>query len=120
VDSLHLAQAISDRAPAPVPVFLQVNVAGEATKSGVAIDELSALHEAAAALPGISVRGLMTIAPFGLPAKELRPLFRSLRQAGGRLHLPELSMGMTDDFEVAVEEGSTHVRVGRAIFGERS
>lgn len=119
VDSLHLAQAISDRAPVGVPVFIEVNVADEPTKSGVPINDLPSLHEQIAALPRLSVRGLMTVAPFGLPPSELRPLFRRLRTEAGALRLTQLSMGMSDDFEVAVEEGATHIRVGRAIFGER-
>jgi pyridoxal phosphate enzyme (YggS family) len=119
VDSLHLAQAISDRAPAEVPVFLEVNIAGEASKSGVPLDELPALHGQVSVLPGISVRGLMTVAPIGLAETELRPLFRRLRNSAEALGLEQLSMGMSDDFEVAIEEGATHVRVGRAIFGDR-
>ena len=119
VDSLHLAQAISDRAPVEVPVFIEVNVANEPTKSGIALHELPSFHGQLAALPRLAVRGLMTVAPFGLPPSELRPLFRRLRTEAGVLGLAQLSMGMSDDFEVAVEEGATHIRVGRAIFGER-
>jgi pyridoxal phosphate enzyme (YggS family) len=121
VDSLHLAQAIERRAPRStrVPVFLEVNVAGEASKQGVAPDELSRLVAATRALPGLDVRGLMTIAPLVDDPEQARPVFRRLRELAEPLGLKELSMGMTDDFEVAVEEGATVVRVGRAIFGER-
>ena len=118
VDSLHLAEVISQRAPRPVPVFLEVNLAGEATKYGFAVAELP---EAARSIThlGLDVRGLMTVAPLVHDPEEVRPLFRRLRDTARSLGLRELSMGMTDDFEVAVEEGATHVRIGRAIFGER-
>ncbi len=120
VDSLHLAQAISDRAPVEVPVFIEVNIANEPSKSGVALVDLRRLHEQVTPLPNLLLHGLMTIAPLGLPDEELRPLFRRLRTEAESLGLSQLSMGMSDDFEVAIEEGATHVRVGRAIFGERS
>ena len=119
VDSLHLAEAISQRAPRPVPVFLEVNLAGEATKYGFSASELPAAAAAIARLPNLDVRGLMTVAPLVHDPDEVRPLFRRLRDTARSLGLRELSMGMTDDFEVAVEEGATHVRIGRAIFGER-
>ena len=122
VDSLHLAEAISRRAPPSVrvPVLLEVNVAGEPTKYGLAPAELPAQVETIRSLPGLDVRGLMTVAPMTGGDEELRPVFRCLRRLAEPLRLRELSMGMTDDFEVAVEEGATIVRVGRAIFGERS
>jgi pyridoxal phosphate enzyme (YggS family) len=122
VDSLHLAEAISRRAPqtARVPIFLEVNVAGEAAKYGFTPDELPAQTEEIRSLSGIEVRGLMTVAPLTGDPEEVRPVFRELRCLGQSLELHELSMGMTEDFEVAVEEGATIVRVGRAIFGERS
>ena len=122
VDSLHLAQEISRRAPQSVrvPVLLEVNVAGEAAKYGFSPDELPAAAEHVRALPGLAVRGLMTVAPMVGDPQEARPVFRRLRSLAESLDLRELSMGMSDDFEVAVEEGATIVRVGRAIFGERS
>ncbi len=122
VDSFHLAQAISRRAPqsARVPVLLEVNVAGEPAKYGFSPQELPAQAEAVRALPGLDVRGLMTVAPMADSQEEIRPLFRRLRELARSLELRELSMGMTDDFEAAVEEGATIVRIGRAIFGERS
>ncbi len=122
VDSLHLAEAISRRAPQSVrvPVLLEVNVAGEAAKYGFSPEELPAQAEAVRRLPGLDVRGLMTVAPLTESPEEVRPLFRRLRGLAEPLGLRELSMGMTDDFEVAVEEGATIVRIGRAIFGERS
>ena len=122
VDSLHLAQEISRRAPQSVrvPVLLEVNVAGEAAKCGFSPDELPAATEQVRALPGLEVRGLMTVAPMAGDPQEARPVFRHLRSLAESLDLRDLSMGMSDDFEVAVEEGATIVRVGRAIFGERS
>lgn len=122
VDSLHLAEAISRRVPssARVPVLLEVNVAGDPTKYGFSSEELPAQAEAIRRLPGLDVRGLMTVAPMAEDPDELRPVFRRLRQLAQSLNLPEVSMGMTDDFEVALEEGATIVRIGRAIFGERS
>jgi pyridoxal phosphate enzyme (YggS family) len=120
VDSLHLAEAINGRAPHDrVPVLLEVNVSGEAAKYGFSVEELPAAAESARRLPNLDVRGLMTVAPLMDDAEEARPVFRRLRQLAGELGLAEMSMGMTDDLEVAVEEGATIVRVGRAIFGER-
>jgi pyridoxal phosphate enzyme (YggS family) len=119
VDSLHLAEEISARAPHTVPVFLEVNIAGEAAKAGFPLSALRESHAAIARLPNLDIRGLMTVAPVATDPEAVRPVFRQLREAAHSLGLRELSMGMTDDFEVAIEEGATHVRVGRAIFGER-
>jgi uncharacterized pyridoxal phosphate-containing UPF0001 family protein len=121
----------------PVHVLLQVNVSGEASKEGFALagweerpallDAFLAEVEALLALPHLRVRGLMTIAPWGADPKQARPAFRAARRLRDALarRFPQadwsaLSMGMTDDFEVAIEEGATLVRVGRAIFGERA
>jgi pyridoxal phosphate enzyme (YggS family) len=128
VDSEKLAAEIDRRAfraGIRQAVLLQVNLAGEATKSGVDEAGLPALLDAVAALPHVELRGLMTIPPPAVEPEESRRWFVRLRElrersaTGSGLALPELSMGMTDDFEVAVEEGATLVRVGRAIFGER-
>jgi pyridoxal phosphate enzyme (YggS family) len=119
VDSLRLAEAISKRATKAVPVFLEVNLSAEPSKYGFALNELPRQHEAISSLPNIDLRGLMTIAPQLPSAEAMRPVFSRLRNAAESLRLHELSMGMSDDFEVAVEEGATCVRVGRAIFGER-
>ncbi len=119
VDSLRLAEAISSRARRPVPVFLEVNVAAEPTKYGFGLEELSAAYRAASRLPNLEIWGLMTVAPLTGDPEEVRPAFRRLRQEAAALGLRHLSMGMTDDFEVAIEEGATHVRIGRAIFGDR-
>jgi pyridoxal phosphate enzyme (YggS family) len=119
VDSLHLAEALSRRAQRPVPVLLEVNVAGEASKFGFSPQETLQAAESVARLPHLNVIGLMTIAPLVSDPEEVRPVFRELRRLRDTLGLPQLSMGMTDDFEVAIEEGATIVRIGRAIFGER-
>jgi uncharacterized pyridoxal phosphate-containing UPF0001 family protein len=96
-----------------------VNAALESTKYGFTLDELPREFEHVSALPNIEIRGLMTVAPLASDPEDVRPVFRRLREAADALGVRELSMGMTDDFEVAIEEGATHVRVGRAIFGER-
>jgi pyridoxal phosphate enzyme (YggS family) len=118
LDSERLADAIARYAVRRVPVFAQVNIAAEPSKRGVAPAELSGLLAAARALPELEVRGLMVIPPEGTP-ESARPWFREARDLADLHGLAALSMGMTGDFEVAIEEGATHVRVGRAIFGER-
>jgi pyridoxal phosphate enzyme (YggS family) len=127
VDSLKLLAAIDRRAQTlgiVQPVLLEVNVSGEASKHGVAPERVEEVIEAAARMRNIEVRGLMTMAPLDKP-ETVRSVFHSLATlfaqcAGMRftnVDLTELSMGMTNDFPVAVEEGATIVRVGRAIFG---
>jgi hypothetical protein len=120
IDTVHLAELISEKAGRPVPVLLQVNLAGEHTKSGFSREELDAAVGSISALPNIVILGLMTIAPVSDNAEETRPLFTVLRGLNSSYGFKELSMGMTDDFEVAVEEGATMIRIGRAIFGARS
>ena len=119
INSLRLAEAVSQRAQAIIPVLLQVNVSGEGTRSGFSVAELPQAAEEIAHLPRLEVKGLMTIAPMVADTEEVRPIFQRLRQLRDELGLEHLSMGMTDDFEVAVEEGATMVRIGRAIFGEQ-
>ena len=129
VDSLHLAQMLNRHAGEQrkhLSVLLQVNVSGEASKEGVPPAEISILARQVVALPYIQVEGLMTIAPLVEDPEQVRPVFRKLRLLRDRLRaeLPacswqHLSMGMTDDYGVAIEEGATIVRIGRAIFGER-
>ncbi len=130
VDSLRLAETISEEAvkkEITVPVLIEVNVAQEESKFGVTTEETIALIEAAAKLPNISIRGLMTIAPFVEDPEENRPIFRKLKQLSvdiaakniNNVTMSVLSMGMTNDYEVAIEEGATMVRVGTGIFGER-
>jgi pyridoxal phosphate enzyme (YggS family) len=141
VDSLKLAERLHRLAGRegypPVEILLQCNVSGEETKSGFALDcwadskeqftEFLGEVQQIAALDQVVIRGLMSMAPFSDDPETARPTFRSLAALRAKLqadmgHLDwgHLSMGMTDDFEVAIEEGSTLVRVGRAIFGERS
>lgn len=119
VDSERLLRAIDAAASQPVPVMIEVNIAAEPTKFGIAPEQLPGLLDAARGLPNIKVRGLMTVAPRVPEPEQARPAFRALRELARRHGLKELSMGMTEDFEVAIEEGATHIRVGRALFGER-
>ena len=119
VDSIPLAQALSRRAMAPLPILMEVNVSGEASKFGFSPQALPRALEEIARLPNLEVRGLMTVAPLVEDPQEVRPVFAKLRELARALGLKELSMGMSDDFAVAIEEGATHVRLGRAIFGER-
>ncbi len=117
---LRTAEALARRvgdAP-PLPVLIQVNVAGEAQKSGVPPSEVSALVRGVRALPALRLEGLMTVPPAGEP-ESARPVFRALRALAEAEGLGALSMGMSADLEVAVEEGATLVRVGTAIFGPR-
>ena len=119
VDSDRLLRAVSDATNRPIQVFIEVNVAGEATKFGIPPADVARLASVAAALPNIELLGLMTVAPQVDDAEAVRPVFRTLRELAAANGLPCLSMGMTNDFEAAVAEGATHIRVGRAIFGER-
>lgn len=120
VDSPKLLSRLDAAAPAPRALLLQVNVAAEPQKQGAAPGEVETLVEAAREAANLRLRGLMTIAPMVADPEDVRPVFRDLRELAERFALTELSMGMTDDFEVAIEEGATLVRVGRAIFGERT
>ena len=123
VDSLRLAVALERRLPRPMPVLLEVNVAGEASKHGFAPDEVGPALAAIAPLAKLDVVGLMTVAPLVAAAESARPVFRELRRLrdveAQRLGAGHLSMGMSNDFQVAVTEGATIVRLGRAIFGDR-
>jgi pyridoxal phosphate enzyme (YggS family) len=129
IDSLALAQKVSDEAARLgkiVELFAQINVSAETTKSGFAPEDFLVHTDVLARLPSVRWRGLMTIAPEGADDDTLRGVFSVLRQTHRRAAESfdpsawnALSMGMTNDFEIAIEEGATHVRVGRAIFGER-
>ena len=119
VDSLKLAHAISRRAEKPVRILLEVNVSGEASKHGLAPADIAAAVAEIAALTNVDLAGLMTMAPEVEDVEQTRPVFRTLRQLAEANSLSELSMGMTNDFEVAVEEGATMVRIGRALFAGR-
>ena len=116
---MKLAEVLNRRVGKAFPVLLQVNVSGEATKSGFTVNEVGMAVEEIRRLPNLRVMGLMTIAPLAVNPEEVRPVFRKLRELRDSLGLEQLSMGMTDDFVVAVEEGATMLRIGRAIFGER-
>jgi len=120
IDTVRLASLLNEKASSPLPAFLQVNLAGEQTKYGFSRGELDRAVDTISALANIQILGLMTIAPICSDAEEVRPLFADLRRLNLAYGFKELSMGMTDDFEVAVEEGATMLRIGRAIFGERS
>ena len=129
VDSLALACEIdkwADKAAKTMPVLLEVNIAGEASKFGYPPELLLAELEQVNALKKIEIHGLMTIAPWTLEPEKSRPIFRKLRELKERCEaklgapLPHLSMGMSGDFEVAIEEGATLVRVGTALFGPRA
>ena len=122
LDRLELAREIERRAAARgqvVDALLQVNVAAEASKGGVGPDAVGETLDAIGKLAHVRVRGLMTIPPEVERAEDSRPWFRRLRELAERHGLRELSMGMSGDFEVAVEEGATMVRVGTAVFGPR-
>ncbi|MBM3132502.1 MAG: YggS family pyridoxal phosphate-dependent enzyme [Chloroflexi bacterium] len=119
VDSVHLAESVSRHARKTIPILLEVNIADESTKSGFRPAEVPQALEAICRMPGLEVKGLMTVAPMVTDPEVVRPVFRRLRGLRDSLGLEHLSMGMTDDFEVAIEEGATMVRIGRAIFGER-
>lgn len=131
VDSLRLAEEISKEAVkhgVTADILIEVNVAGEESKFGVSPEDTPGLIEEISRLPAIQVRGLMTIAPFVEKAEDNRIIFNALlklyvdisRKNIDNVHMDFLSMGMTGDYEVAVEEGATFVRVGTGIFGERS
>ncbi len=141
IDSTRLVQALarglspdgSGTEPASMPplgrlpILVEVNVAGEASKYGLTPDDVESVLVAIKDVPGLEVRGLMTVAPFVTDPEDVRPVFRALRELRDRLSeripdrpLPDLSMGMSHDYEVAIAEGATIVRVGRAIFGERA
>ena len=128
VDGEALAGELDRRASAAgvvQPVLIQVNQAGESTKSGVAVDRLPGLVDVVAGCDALALRGLMSVPPPADRPEDSRPWFVALRELRDReatrtgLELPDLSMGMSDDFEVAIEEGATLVRVGRALFGDR-
>lgn len=128
VDSLALAEEINkwaEKSAKTMPVLLEVNVAGESTKFGFKPDEILDQFLKINALRRLEIHGLMGMAPWTSEPEKVRPVFRRLRELKGQCEsllgapLPHLSMGMSDDFEIAIEEGSTMVRIGTAIFGPR-
>ena len=128
VDSLHLAEELNKRAEQAaktMPVLLEVNAVGEASKFGCRPEQLLADLGRLNALPRLEIHGLMTVPPWALDPEKVRPVFRQMRELKEQCEqllgapLPHLSMGMTGDFEVAIEEGATMVRLGTALFGAR-
>jgi pyridoxal phosphate enzyme (YggS family) len=132
VDSLRLAERLQEAAQASgrkLPILLEIKLSHEETKTGLdpCSQELQELLERMPSMHSLDLRGLMTVPPYDEDAEYARPFFRQLRelreslaQAHPRLHLKELSMGMSGDFAVAIEEGSTVIRLGTALFGERN
>lgn len=127
VDSLDLAKELSKRTKKGIDILIQVNIAREKNKGGVDIKDVDKLVRKASELPNIRIKGLMAIPPYQDNPESSRPYFVTLRRIAERVNreripnvsMRELSMGMSHDFEVAIEEGATIVRIGRAIFGER-
>lgn len=128
VDSLELMKKVDSAAAAQhtcQPILLQANVSEEATKSGAGFDTLEDLLSAAIVLPNVTCLGFMTMAPYQAPGERLHAVFATLRrfrdgmEQKHRIAIPELSMGMSGDYAIAIEEGATMVRIGTAIFGER-
>jgi pyridoxal phosphate enzyme (YggS family) len=129
VDSVALAQKLDAAAASEakrLKILIEVHLGGEETKSGVPEADLPALAEIIAQLQNLELRGLMTIPPYFEEPEQVRPYFQKLRtlrdQVGAQIGIPlnVLSMGMSHDFEIAIEEGATEIRVGTALFGERS
>jgi pyridoxal phosphate enzyme (YggS family) len=123
LDSIRLAEALNARLRSQLEVLIEVNLAEEAAKTGVMPADLGGLIEAVRSAGRLRLKGLMTIAPLSQDMESSRPIFRKLRQTCDDLSqrygidLPELSMGMTDDYPVAIEEGATMLRLGRGVFG---
>lgn len=118
IDSPKLARRL-DEAGRALDVMLEVRLSAEEAKSGADPAELLPLIEAVRATRNLRLLGLMTVPPWSDDAEPSRPYFRRLRELGAQFNLPQLSMGMSHDFEVAIEEGATHIRVGTALFGKR-
>lgn len=123
IDSTRLAETLSQGASRTLPIFIEVQFVHQPDRFGFSPDTVVDAFDTIAALPGLTVRGLMTVAPLGLDESGTRSVFRNLREIRDQIqeNHPErpplgLSMGMTDDYEVAIEEGATVVRIGRAIF----
>ncbi|MFH0799507.1 MAG: alanine racemase, partial [Pseudomonadota bacterium] len=121
VDSVELAEAIDRRAARRIDCLIEVNIGDETTKSGIAPSGIAALASHLATLGHLNLRGLMIIPPYDPDPEKSRPYFKELKKLNDSLPAPlaELSMGMSHDLEVAIEEDATIVRVGTAIFGER-
>jgi pyridoxal phosphate enzyme (YggS family) len=119
VDRMDLARKLNEYASRRFPVLIEVNLGEEPAKSGVPISDAQKLTDDVHRLERLDLRGLMAIPPFSENPEDSRPYFRRLREMAERLRLPEVSMGMSHDFEIAIEEGATMVRIGTALFGTR-
>jgi pyridoxal phosphate enzyme (YggS family) len=119
VDSAKLAQRINEQAARPLEVFLEVKLSPEEAKHGASPEQVPSLVEAVRACPRLRLCGLMTMPPWSEDQEQSRPYFRRLRELAEANGLPSLSMGMSNDFAAAIEEGATHIRVGTALFGKR-
>lgn len=119
VDSIKLARLLSRQIVKPLDLLLEVHVADEETKSGFETGDIARAFKEINKLPDLKIKGLMTVAPLVADPEDVRPFFRELRIIRDKLGLEHLSMGMSDDFEIAIEEGATIIRIGRALFGER-
>ncbi len=120
MDRVSLAQRLDQLALGRLSVLIQVKLEDEVAKTGVLESELPGLIDVVQASENLDLKGLMTIPPFFETAEDVRPYFHRLRQMADQFALHELSMGMSHDFEIAIEEGATMVRVGTALFGDRS
>ena len=119
VDRPELADRLNQAVTNRLPVLIEVNLGGELSKSGIDPGRFESFVETFSQYERLDLRGLMTIPPFFENPEDVRPYFKKLRELAGRFRLRELSMGMSHDFEIAVEEGATMVRVGTSLFGER-
>lgn len=123
VDSFKLAERLDSVAGEfgkRLPVFIEVNLGGEESKAGTNPEDVLPLCEQVSKLANLELKGLMTVPPFFDAPEDVRPFFRRLRTLRDQAQLKELSMGMSHDFEIAIEEGATMVRIGTALFGERA
>jgi len=118
IDAAKLATRL-DAEGLPLDAMIEVKLSEEESKSGAAEDEIAAIVDTIRACRNLTLRGLMTVPPWSEDAELARPYFARLREIAGRFAIPELSMGMSNDLEVAIEEGATWVRVGTALFGRR-
>ncbi|HQR34130.1 MAG TPA: YggS family pyridoxal phosphate-dependent enzyme [Blastocatellia bacterium] len=123
VDSFKLAErldSVAGELGKRLPVFIEVNLGGEESKAGTNPEDVLPLCEQVSKLANLELKGLMTVPPFFDAPEDVRPFFRQLRTLRDQAQLKELSMGMSHDFEIAIEEGATMVRIGTALFGERA
>jgi pyridoxal phosphate enzyme (YggS family) len=119
VDRTDVAEKLGVAAAKPISLLIEVKLHEESTKSGAGISELPAVIDAIRRYDNLKLKGLMAVPPYLENPEDVRPYFRKLRELAAQFELPELSMGMTHDFEVAIEEGATMVRIGTGLFGKR-